>query len=48
MRERRSLKLYALPFLLLLLLLPSGYAQQAASLSPAVQKYVRVSAAKVV
>jgi imidazolonepropionase-like amidohydrolase len=44
MRERRFLILYALPFLLL----PSVYAQQAASLSPLVQKYVRVSAPKVV
>ena len=40
----RSRILYALPFLLL----PSVYAQQAASLSPLVQKYVRVSAPKVV
>ena len=49
MRERRFLKLYALPFLLLLLLLLlSVYAQQAASLSPLVQKYVRVSAPNVV
>jgi hypothetical protein len=43
-RERCFLILYSLPFLLH----PSVYAQQVVSLSPLVQKYIRVNAPKVV